>query len=239
MTRYISPTSWPSAVTTGKPKPSARRLIESPAMEFRICVSTAYWLFSHTDDQRQLPERREVDELPYPPGIGAAVTEEAHRDARSAFDLEAQRDPERDTQAPAHDAVRPVEVAIEVGKVHVAAATAQATRLLAVELSHHLARGEPLAQGVVVAAVAAGHDIVAPERADDADGDRLLARRRVHAAGILPSSDRRLETRSNSRMSSIACSHSGSSCRRQALQGDVQEPRVGRLVPLDRHVSTS
>ena len=129
------------------------------------------------DDQGQLPEGREVDELPDPPGIRAAITKEAHRNARSALDLEAQRDPERDAQTTTDDPVRAVEVASEVGEVHMATPATQAARLLAVELGHHLARAEPLAQCVMVAAVAAGHDIVGVEGADDADGYRFLTRR--------------------------------------------------------------
>ena len=63
-------------------------------------VSTAYWLFSQNDDQRELLDGGEVDDLPGPTGVDAAVAEEADADLVGLAQLRRERRPHRDAQRP-------------------------------------------------------------------------------------------------------------------------------------------
>ncbi len=134
------------------------------------------------EDDRQLPEGRQVHALVERAAVGGAVAEE-REDHLARLPL-----PDREADTRGQDAARRedavgAEVAHgRVGDVHRAAlAVADAVRL-AVELGHEAPERAALGDEVAVAAVRREDVVVGPERRARADGDGLLAYRGVEEA---------------------------------------------------------
>ena len=133
-------------------------------------------------DQRKLPQRRQVDELPGPSRVRAAVAEVPDGHPRLVLQHHAQRGTHGQAQSGTDDAVGAQEAPGHVDQVHAPTATAAAAVGPAEELRHDRAGSQSLGQGVVVAAVRAGDEVVGCECADRPHRDRLLAFRGVDPA---------------------------------------------------------
>ena len=149
--------------------------MDSPAIEFEMCVSTAYRLFSQMAisgsfqiaAMLMLSHTRPLFAPPSPkyPTATDGCCLHLHRKRRAHGDAEAGAD----------NAVGAEEVQRPIDEVHAAAAAPRQAVVAAEQLSHHDAQRQALCQCVVVAAVGAGDDVVTCQSANRPDGDALLA----------------------------------------------------------------
>ena len=137
------------------------------------------------EQNRQLPQSREVHRLVELALRDRALTEEACGHAPAALQLVGQCEPDGQRQAAADDRVAAVEAAWGVEDVHRAAAAAAAALDAAEHLGHDRLGRDAAGQRVAVLAVG-GHDrVVRVERLHAADGHRLLADVQVQEAADL------------------------------------------------------
>jgi len=154
----------------------------------------------HADEQHgQLPHGSEVHRLVERAGAGGAVVEKRHGHLGGLLQPLAERGPDRDGYAPAHDPVGPEAPDGEVGNVHAAPAATALPRLLAEKLRHYPVQPHSLADALPVPPVGRRHAILRIEGGAYGHAGRLLpdaemsspvhlafreqARRRLH--GIL------------------------------------------------------
>ena len=158
------------------------------------------------EDDRQLPQRGEVERLAERPLVGRAVAEHAHGDLVEPLVVGRERHPGGQRQVAADDPVAAHEALLEVEHVHRAAAPVRDAVLAAEQLGHHAVGVGAAGQRVAVRAVRRDQVVLVAHRAHRADDRRLLADRevqeaadlglRVHLAGALleaPDQHHRLE----------------------------------------------
>lgn len=139
------------------------------------------------EEDRQLPQRRQVHRLAEVAGVGGAVAEHADGDRVFTFVLGGERQPGGDREVAADDPVAAHEAPLGVEDVHRAAAAAAGPVDAAEQLRHH-----PLGLGaagdrVAVGAVGADQEVFVAHHRGGADDRRLLADRQVQeAAGFGP-----------------------------------------------------
>ena len=134
------------------------------------------------EDDRQLPDRGEVERLVKGALVVGAVAEERERDRAGAPLLGAERRADRDRQAAADDAVG-AEIALRrLGDMHRAAAPLAIAALAAEELGEHRLELGALGDAMAVAAMGRGDAVGVAERHADADRRRLLPDRQMHGA---------------------------------------------------------
>ena len=138
-------------------------------------------VLAHEDD-RQAPDRREVQGLVDEALIDGAVAEEGDRDLPAAPDLRTERRAACDRQAGPDDAVAAEDSELDVGDVHRAAEPAAVAARPAHELGHHAAHVAALRDHVPVTAVVADDVVPGRECRGGADGDRLLPDAAVRGA---------------------------------------------------------
>jgi hypothetical protein len=134
------------------------------------------------EDDRQLPDRGEVERLVKGAFVVRAVAEERHRHRAGPPLLGAQRGADRDRQPAANDAIR-AEIALgRVGDVHRAAASLAISAFAPEELGEHRLEFSPFGDAMTVAAMGRGDPVGVAERHARSDRRRLLSDRQVHRA---------------------------------------------------------
>ena len=106
---------------------------------------------------------------------GCPVAEERHADLLRTAHHATQRGPRGHVETGSHDSVHAHDALGHVGDVHGAAVAFVVAGLLKEDLGGHLVQVAALGDQVTVAAMGAGDVVVLVQRADDADGHRLLA----------------------------------------------------------------
>ena len=127
----------------------------------------------HHEDDRQLPQRGDVERLVERALLRGAVAEEREHDLALAADLRGVGGAGRVRDALRDDARGAEEAALDVGQVHRAAVALAEPGLAAVDLGHHRLRVGAEHERVAVAAVGREHLVVGLERRERAD-DRGL-----------------------------------------------------------------
>ena len=137
------------------------------------------------EDHGQAPERCQVHRLAEVPRVRRAVAEHADGDVVGALVVGAQREPGRQREVAADDAVAAHEPALAVEDVHRPAAAARGAVDAAEELGHHVLGVGATGDRVPVGAVGADQVVALGHRRGGADDRRLLADRQVQeAAGL-------------------------------------------------------
>ena len=134
------------------------------------------------EEDRQLPERRQVHRLAEVAGVGGAVAEDADGDRVFAFVLGGEGEARRDRQVAADDPVAAHEAALAVEDVHRAAAAAAGPVDPAEELRHHPFRFRAAGDRVPVGPVGADQVVLLAHHRGGAEDRRLLADRQVEEA---------------------------------------------------------
>ena len=142
----------------------------------------AVFVVDHEEDDRQLPQRRQVERLVPGAHVHGAVAELAEHGLRAPLAHERQRQPGRHGQLAGDDAPPPVEAALDVEQVHRPAATVRAAVGAPEQLGHGRLRGDAARQREAVAAVAGHEQVLRLERLHRPDGGRLLAGREMAVA---------------------------------------------------------
>ena len=174
------------------------------------------------EEDRQLPERRQVHRLAEVAGVGGAVAEHADGDRVFALVLGGEGEAGGDRQVAADDPVAAHEAALAVEDVHRAAAPAAGPVDAAEELGHHPLGFGAAGDRVAVGAVGADQVVLVAHHRGGADDRRLLADRR--GGGSRPLSPAGTDARPPPRSAG-----SGSSARaarnRWKRRGDRPRPR--------------
>ena len=139
--------------------------------EVRVLVVAV--VLAHEDD-RQLPQLRQVHLLVEQPLPQRALAEEAHGHPAGLEVFGREGRARGDARAAADDGVGAQVAGAGVGDVHRPALALAVAGFLAEQLREHQVRRRALGQAVTVAAVGAGHVIVLAQRLAHADGDRLF-----------------------------------------------------------------
>ena len=163
------------------PKPSARAAIDSLAVTSARRRLDGVQVVLADDHERQLPDRGEVHRLPGPPGVRAAVAHVSDGDRAGAADLGAEGRAHRQPDARPDDPIAADEAAPQVGDVHRPATTAVGPGGLAEQLGHQVGWRDAHGEGVVMAPMGARRVVAVAQRRRHADGDGLLAERRMDA----------------------------------------------------------
>ena len=131
-------------------------------------------IFAHEHD-RQLLHAGQVDRFVKGAVIHRTIAKKSHRHLVGAARARAQAQADRGRQPAADEAIRAEQARVELIEVHAAASAAAAAARAAIELGQHFLRRHPLGQRVAVAAVGAGHPVVAPQVGTNADGRGFFA----------------------------------------------------------------
>jgi hypothetical protein len=115
--------------------------------------------------------------------VHRSIAEEAHRHIGAVLIADGERGAGGDTEAAAHDAVRPEHADGEVGHMHRAAPAAAGAGGLAVQLGEHGAERDALRDGVAVTAMGRRDVVGRGEVTAHSHRGGLLARAGVHEAG--------------------------------------------------------
>ena len=134
------------------------------------------------EEDRQLPERRQVHRLAEVAGVGGAVAEHADGDRVFALVVGGEREAGGDRQVAADDPVAAHEALLAVEDVHRAAAAAAGPVDPAEQLRHHPLRVGAAGDRVAVGAVGADQVVLLAHHRGRADDRRLLADREVEEA---------------------------------------------------------
>ena len=126
------------------------------------------------EDERQLPERREVDGLVEVAGLHRAVAEEDDRDRVLALLPRGQGTSERERDVAADDAGRAHEAVLHVDEVHRAAEPAAQPAVAPHQLGHRPLQRRALRDRVTVRAVPGVDGVVVPQLRAHGRGDALL-----------------------------------------------------------------
>ena len=138
-------------------------------------------VLAHEDD-RQLPDRREVQRLVERADVGGAVAEEADGHVLVALVLRAQRRAAGDRQVRADDRVGTHHAVLGGGEVHRAALAAHQAVVALHQLAEHFLDRHAARQRVRVAAIGAEGVVALDHGAGEARRDRLLPEREVARA---------------------------------------------------------
>src|SRR5271166_1070361 len=131
-------------------------------------------VFDHEDDW-QLPDLRQIVRFERCALIGAAVSDERHRDAAGLEVLGGQGRATNQRRPSAHDPVRPQHPLCDIRDVHRSALAATQTIAPSIYFLHHRHDVTPLCDAMAVAAVRRGYHVADAELRADADGGRLLS----------------------------------------------------------------
>ncbi len=131
-------------------------------------------MFSQTEDDRQLPELREVQLFVEQSLAERAFAEETDGDLSGLQVLGGVRGAGRDAGAAADDRVGAEVAGVGIGDVHRAALAFAVAGFLAEQLGKHPIGRRAFRQAMAVAAMRAGDEVVFPQRFADAAGDRFL-----------------------------------------------------------------
>ena len=137
------------------------------------------------EDDRQVPERGEVERLVPGAHVHRAVAELADHGLLLAATDHGEREAGGDRQLAGDDAPAAVEAAVDVEQVHRAAAAVRAAVGAAEQLRHHRLRRYPAGEREAVTAITGDELVVVLHRVDHADGRRLLAGGEVAVAADL------------------------------------------------------
>ncbi len=137
------------------------------------------------EDDRQVPQRGEVERLAERALVGGAVAEHAQRDLLGPAVVGGQRHARGEREVAADDPVAAHEAVLEVEHVHRAAAAVRHAGLAAEQLGHDLVAIRAARQRVAVRAIGRDQVVLVAHRADGADDRRLLADREVEEAADL------------------------------------------------------
>ena len=134
------------------------------------------------EDDRQLPDRGDVQRLVKRAFVVRAVAEKGDRDRAGPALLGAERGADGDRQAAADDAVGAEVAPGRIGDMHRAAAPPAIAALAPEELGEHRRELGALGDAMAVAAMGRGDVVGVAQRHADANRRRLLADRQMHRA---------------------------------------------------------